>query len=192
MLLRLKNKKVNCRKLDRNLKTNDQIKGKECRLVGINNEQIGVVPLFKAKEQAKKLNLDLVEISSISSPIVCKIMDYGKHKFEQQKKEDEKRKHQKIGELRELRLHPDIQVNDLNVKIRQIKGFIEHKNKVRVVVVFKGRENKHIELGWKLLEKIIADLKGLVVIEYQPRLEANRMFLVLAPPKVKPQRSLEK
>jgi translation initiation factor IF-3 len=170
------------------LRINGQIRTKECRLVGKNNEQYDIVPIAKAREIALKEELDLVEISPNAKPPVCKVMDYGKHRYEQDKKESAARKKQKATEVREIRLRPDIGDNDFEVKLKQVKKFLSEKNKVKVVIMFKGREIAHGQLGWKLLERMMEKLKDLAVIESQPRLESNRMFLMLAPPKIKPQK----
>ena len=164
-----------------NLRINNQIRTKEVRLLGVNGEQLGIVPLYKALENAQKANLDLVEVAATAKPCVCKILDYGKYKYDLEKKESVAKRKQKIVELREIRLRPKIDEHDLETKIKQIKKFMAEGDKVKIVIVYKGREISHAHLGWKVLETVVNDLQGLVQIEQQPKLEGSRMFTILAP-----------
>lgn len=160
-------------------KINNQITAREVKVVSSDGKQLGLMPLNKAMQMAKDESLDLVQVSYSTPPFVCRIMDYGKQKYEQSKKQ----KHTKISELREIRVKPNIAENDLQVKLRQVRKFLSEGDKVKVTVVFKGRELSHFDLGWKLLQRITEDLKGLFTIEKQPIMEGAKVFTVLAPHK---------
>ncbi len=131
--------------------------------------------------RAYEAGLDLVEISPNAVPPVCKILDYGKYKYEQQKKASEARKKQKIVEVKEIKVRPNIDDHDYAVKMRQMRGFIENGDKVKVTLRFRGREMAHQDLGAKVLERIRTDLGDLVKVEQFPRLENRQMVMVLAP-----------
>ena len=160
-------------------KINGQITSREIKLVSSDGKQLGLMSLSKALQMAKEESLDLVQVSYSTPPFVCRIMDYGKQKYELAKKQ----KHTKISELREIRVKPNIAENDLQVKLRQAKKFLNDGDKVKITVVFKGRELAHFDIGWKVLQKITEDLKGLFVIEKQPIMEGTKTFMILAPPK---------
>lgn len=163
------------------LRVNEAIKLKECRLVGDKGEQLGVLPLYQALELAKKKNFDLVEVAPTAVPPVCRMMDYGRFKYEQAKKEREMRKGQKTSILREIRLRPKIGGHDFEAKTRSVKKLLQDGDKVKITVMFRGREITHADIGWKLLEKMMESLKGTVAIEKQPVMEGSRMHMVLAP-----------
>ncbi|HSW58792.1 MAG TPA: translation initiation factor IF-3 [Dehalococcoidales bacterium] len=163
------------------LRVNEGIKARECRLVGDQGEQLGVMALYQALEAAKKKGLDLVEVAPTAVPPVCRMMDYGKFKYEQAKKEREMRKTQKISIVREIRLRPKIGDHDFEAKTRSVKKLLQDGDKVKITIMFRGREITHANLGWKLLEKMMEVLKGTVVIEKQPQMEGSRMFIILAP-----------
>jgi translation initiation factor IF-3 len=160
-------------------KINGQITAREIKLVSSDGKQLGLMSLAKALQMAKDDDLDLVQVSYSTPPFVCRIMDYGKQKYEQSKKKT----HTKVSELREIRVKPNIAENDLQVKLRQVKKFLNDGDKVKITVVFKGRELAHFDIGWKVLQKITEDLKGLFVIEKQPIMEGTKTFMILAPPK---------
>jgi translation initiation factor IF-3 len=149
--------------------------------VGDKGEQLGVMALYQALESAKKKGFDLVEVAPTAVPPVCRMMDYGKFKYEQAKKEREMRKTQKISVLREIRLRPKIGVHDFDAKTRSAKKLLQDGDKVKITIMFRGREITHADLGWKLLEKMMEVLKGTVAIEKQPMMEGSRMFMILAP-----------
>jgi translation initiation factor IF-3 len=142
---------------------------------------IGVMSAREALIRAFDAGLDLVEISPNAVPPVCKILDYGKYKYEQQKKANEARKKQKVVEIKEIKVRPNIDDHDYDVKMRQMKGFIEEGDKVKVTLRFRGREMAHQDLGAKVLERIRNDLADLVKVEQFPRLENRQMIMVLAP-----------
>lgn len=163
------------------LRINEGIKTRECRLVGDQGEILGVMALHLALDMAKKKGFDLVEVAPTSVPPVCKLMDYGKFKYEQAKKEREAKKGQKTSILREIRLRPKIGDHDFEVKTRSVKELLQGGDKVKITIMFRGREITHANLGWKLLEKMMESLKGTVSIEKQPMMEGSRMFMILTP-----------
>ncbi len=134
-----------------------------------------------ALDLARKAGLDLVEVAPTATPPVCRLLDYGKYKYEQTRKERQARKAQKIVELREIRFRPKIGEHDVEFKIRSIKQFLTEGNKVKVTVMFRGREITHADLGWKLLQKVVQKLEGLGTIEKQAVMEGRRMFIIVAP-----------
>lgn len=150
------------------------------RLIGENGEQLGVMPIRKALDTAKENGLDLVEVAASSNPPVCKILDYGRFKYEQTKKERKARQGQRTG-LKELRVKPRVQEHDLETKIRLAKRMLEEGDKVKVSVVFRGREITHPELGLRALQKITDGLKDIAGIDGSPALEGRMMHLVLTP-----------
>jgi translation initiation factor IF-3 len=134
----------------------------------------------QALELARKNNLDLVEVAPTAVPPVCRMLDYGKYKYEQTKKERQSRKAQRVIELREIRLSPKIGEHDLEFKVRSIRELLGDGNKVKVTVRFRGREITHADLGWKLLQKVVKTLEGIAVVEKQAVMEGRRMFIILA------------
>ncbi len=151
------------------------------RLIDQNGEMIGVLSTREALIRAYDAGLDLVEISPNAVPPVCKVLDYGKYKYEQQKKANEARKKQKTVEIKEIKVRPNIDDHDYEVKMKQMKGFIGEGDKVKVTLRFRGREMAHQDLGLKVLERIRADLGDTIKVEQMPRLENRQMIMVLAP-----------
>ncbi|MFC1930366.1 translation initiation factor IF-3 [Chloroflexota bacterium] len=160
---------------------NENIRAKEVRLIGVAGEQLGVVALKQAIDIARENNLDLVEVASTAKPPVCRLLDYGKYKYEQVKKERLARRSQKATEVRELRLRPKIGQHDIESKIRLILRLLGEGSKVKVFIVFRGREHAHPELGIKVLKRIVEDLNEKVIVERGPSKEGGRMNIVLAP-----------
>lgn len=173
------------------LRVNDRIIAREVRLVGEKGEQLGVMPVLQARELAKKASLDLVEVAPTSVPPVCRLLDYGKFKYEQQKKEQQARKSQKVMLLREIRLRPKIGIHDFNFKARTAQKLLIDGAKVKVTLLFRGREITHPELGWKILQRMAETLNEVGTLERQPVMEGRRMDIILAPigtkPKPKPE-----
>ena len=157
------------------------IKTKEVRLVGEKGEQLGIMPMYQALEVAKKHNLDLVEVAPTATPPVCRLLDYGKYKYEQEKKERELKKSQKISMLREVRLRPKIDNHDFEAKARLATKLLNGGDKVKVTVMFRGREITHPEIGWKLLQRMIESLKDMAAVDRQPILDGKRVFIILSP-----------
>ncbi|MEW5963127.1 MAG: translation initiation factor IF-3 [Pseudomonadota bacterium] len=160
---------------------NDAIRAREVRLIDENGQNVGVVSRFDAMERATQAGLDLVEVSPDAEPPVCKILDYGKFKYQEQKKAAEARKNQKIVEIKEIKMRPSIDDHDYDVKMRAIRRFFEEGDKVKVTLRFRGREMAHQELGYQLLQKVKGDLVELSKVESEPRLEGRQMVMVLAP-----------
>ncbi len=154
---------------------------REVRLVGEHGEQLGIMPVAQAREAARKANLDLVEVAPTSVPPVCRLLDYGKFKYEQQKKEQQARKTQKVTMLREIRMRPKIGVHDFDAKARTARKLLEEGAKIKVTLMFRGREITHPELGWKLLQRMAETLADMAGVEQQAVMEGRRMHIVLAP-----------
>jgi translation initiation factor IF-3 len=169
------------------LRVNERIIAKEVRLVGEKGEQLGIMPLVQARETARKQNLDLVEVAPTSAPPVCRLLDYGKYKYEQAKKEQQARKSQKVSLLREVRLRPKIGIHDFDAKARTARKLLTEGDKVKVTLMFRGREATHPELGWKVLQRMVESLNDISSLERQPIMEGRRMNIILAPgsPKAK-------
>jgi translation initiation factor IF-3 len=160
---------------------NDAIRAREVRLIDENGQNAGVVSRVEALERAVAAGLDLVEVSPDAEPPVCKILDYGKFKYQEQKKAAEARKNQKIVELKEIKMRPTIDDHDYEVKIRSIKRFFEEGDKVKVTLRFRGREMAHPAIGYQLLQRVKSELQELSKVEAEPRLEGRQMVMVLAP-----------
>src|SRR5262249_43671949 len=149
------------------------------RLIGAQGEQLGVVPTAQALEMARQAELDLVEVAAHERPPVCKIMDYGKFKFQKQKLKDKQKAHQQ--KLKEIRVRPKTDQHDIDTKVNQARKFLEHKDKVLVYVLFKGREMQHQEEGRRVINAILEKLQDLAKIERAPSMEGRRMTAMLAP-----------
>ena len=162
-------------------RVNDRIRSPEVRLIGAEGENIGVVPPARAMALAQEAGLDLVEISPNAEPPVCKIMDFGKFKYEQQKREAEARKKQKTIEIKEVKFRPGTDIHDYDVKMRNVVKFLENGDKVKVTLRFRGREMAHQQLGMDLLNRVAADVEELGKIENMPRLEGRQMVMMIGP-----------
>src|SRR2546428_5906147 len=164
----------------RETRVNERIRAREVRLIDENGEMIGVMPPLRALDIARERNLDLVEVSPNSLPPVCKLMDYGRYKYEQAKKENEARKHQKTITLKEIRMHPRTDEHDVDVKTRKIQEFLAEGDKVKVSIQFRGAELRHPEIGRRLLDEIAEMLKGAAVIERTPIMEGKMMSMIVS------------
>ena len=162
------------------LPINGQIKAKEVQLISDNGEKLGMLPIARALEIAEEKKLDLVLVSQNAQVPVCKIMNYGKYKFEQAKKEKEAKKKQKIQETKELRITPNIEEHDFGFKAKNAKKFIEDGNKVKITVRFRGRELNNIKMGENVLNDFAKELEDVAVVEKAPKLEGKNMFIILA------------
>ena len=160
---------------------NDLIRADSVRCIGADGEQLGVIPINEALKIAENLSLDLVEIQPNVDPPVCKILDYGKFKYEAQKRKNEARKKQKIIDVKEIKLRPNIDNNDFVVKMKQVKKFIENGDKVKVTLRFRGREMAHQTLGATVLDRVQDDTEELCKVETLPKLEGRQMIMILAP-----------
>ncbi|MDB2529207.1 translation initiation factor IF-3 [Paracoccaceae bacterium] len=162
-------------------RVNDRIDSSEIRLIGAEGENVGVVTPARGQELADQVGLDLVEISPNASPPVCKIMDFGKYKYEQQKRESEARKKQKIIEIKEIKFRPGTDIHDYEVKMRSVYKFLENGDKVKITMRFRGREMAHQNLGRELLERVADDVKELGKVENMPKMEGRQMTMMIGP-----------
>ena len=160
---------------------NDRIRAPEIRLIGADGENVGVVTPARAMAMADEAGLDLVEISPTAVPPVCKIMDFGKFKFEQQKREAEARRKQHIIEIKEIKFRPGTDTHDYDVKMRSVLKFLEEGDKVKVTLRFRGREMAHQQLGLELLNRVAADVGEAGKVESMPRLEGRQMVMMIGP-----------
>jgi translation initiation factor IF-3 len=169
------------RESGKRLRINEAIRTSPVRLIDDDNEQIGVIDVTEAKRRAKEAGLDLVEVSPQSSPPVCRIMDYGKWKYSQKKKDQKARSHSKQSELKEVRLRPQIDPHDLDIKTNRSRGFLEEGHKVQFTIQFKGREMAHRELGMDLMREVAKILEDISRVEAAPRNMGRRMTMILIP-----------
>ena len=160
---------------------NRRIRVPEIRVIAEDGEQLGIMPTLIALKRAESLDLDLVEIQPRAKPPVCKIMDYGKYKYEQSRKLAESKKKQQQIELKEIKFRPKTGVHDFDVKLRSLKKFLEKGDKGKVSVVFRGREIVHPEVGREMLARVIAELGEAATIEQHPRLEGRQMVMIVGP-----------
>jgi len=160
---------------------NRQIRAREVRCVDPDGNQIGVIPLDKALATAGEFGLDLVEVSPTAKPPVCKIMDYGRYKYQQTKKRQEAKKKQTTFQVKEIKVRPKTGEHDLNTKIGHARRFLEKRDKVKVTVLFRGREITLTDLGLGLLEKIATETQDVAVVEQEPKFEGRTMVMILAP-----------
>ncbi|SEO77676.1 MULTISPECIES: translation initiation factor IF-3 [Propionispora] len=162
------------------LKINEEIRAREVRVVGSNGDQLGVMLTREALRIAGEQHLDLVEVAPTAKPPVCRIMDFGKFKYEQQKRDKEAKKKQKVVTVKEVKLRPNIEDHDFNVKLKNAQRFLQDGDKVKVTIMFRGRELSHPELGKQVLLKMAAELKEMVNVEREPKLEGKNMIMILA------------
>lgn len=163
------------------MQVNEQIRDREVRLIDVNGEQLGIMSAKEAQKIAYERQLDLVKVAPQAKPPVCRIMDYGKYKYEMNKKEREARKNQKVVNIKEVRLSPTIEEHDLNVKKRNAEKFLNNGDKVKVSIRFRGRQLSHAEIGQEIMERFARDLEDLAVIEKKPKLEGKNMIMIIAP-----------
>jgi translation initiation factor IF-3 len=160
---------------------NRRIRAREVRLIDAEGNQVGVVPISEALSVAESSGLDLVEVSPNVSPPVCRIMDYGRYKYQQNKKLQEGKKRQSTFQVKEIKLRPRTGEHDLQVKLRHIKRFIENNDKVKVTVFFRGREMAHMELGVAMMQRVVDETAEYAVVEQAAKREGRIMIMVLAP-----------
>ena len=152
----------------------------QVRLIGPDGGQLGVMSTQKAQELANQHELDLVEVAPQANPPVCRVIDYSKFKYDQEKKEREAKKHQKQGRLKEIRLKPNIDDHDYQVKVKQVIGFLQKKDKVKISMFFRGRQMEHIDLGRKVLDRFITDTQNDGQLDKEPRLEGRVMTFIIS------------
>jgi len=160
---------------------NWDIKAPEVRVIDPDGKQVGVLPVKEAIKIAEERGLDLVEVAPNSQPPVCRIMNYGKYKYQQSKRTQEARKHQTVIRIKEVKVRPRTEEHDFQFKLRHVKRFLDEGNKVKISILFRGREIAHPEFGKELLNRFIEGVKDVVVIEQSPRLEGRNMVMILAP-----------
>jgi translation initiation factor IF-3 len=163
------------------IRINDRIRVPQVRLIGPDGNQLGIVPIQKALDIANQNDLDLVEVAPNVAPPVCRIIDYSKFKYDQEKKEREAKKHSKQGRLKEIRLKPNIDSHDYETKVKQAIAFLKKKDKVKINLFFRGRQMEHLDLGKKILDKFIIDTQSDSQLEKSPSMEGRIMYFVLSP-----------
>ena len=164
-----------------NLKVNYRIRAKQVRVIDPDGGQLGVMLLNDAIKKAEELGMDLVEVSPLANPPVCRIMDYGKFKYDTKKQAAESKRKQTVVEIKEVKLRPKTDDHDLDFKTRHIREFLEEGNKVRVTIMFRGREITHAEIGRDILKRLAEVVKDVGQVEFAPKIEGKNMFMVLAP-----------
>ena len=178
---RRKTNKRRCFPIKTELMINEQIRAREVRLMGVNREPLGVVPLQEALAKADEHKLDLVLIAPQAEPPVCRIMDYSKYRFEQAKKDKEARKNQKVISVKEVRLSPSIEEHDLDVKAKAARKFVGDGDKVKVTVQFRGRQMAHTDIGFTVLAQFASKVEDVANIEKKPLLEGRNMSMIIVP-----------
>lgn len=163
------------------IRANNRIRAKEARVIDENGEQMGVVPVAEGLRLAKEKNLDLVEVAPKANPPVCRIMDFSKYKYEQEKKERLARKKQKIVHIKEIKIKPNIEEHDYQTKLRHLKRFLGRGDKTKITLMFRGREMAHVDIGRNLMDKLMKDLSELAEVEKMPALEGRFIVMVMVP-----------
>ncbi|PYX87807.1 MAG: translation initiation factor IF-3 [Acidobacteria bacterium] len=166
------------------IRTNERIRAREIRVIGEDGELVGIMPPFEALKMAREKNLDLVEISASATPPVCRIMDYGKYLYQQEKKEREAKKHQKVITVKEVKFRINVDDHDYETKKNHVLRFLDEGDKVKATIFFRGREMTRTGLGREILERLIKDIADKGVVEFRPRQEGNTLHAILAPKKV--------
>jgi len=160
---------------------NEEIRAREIRLINEQGEQVGILPLREGLRMAQEKGLDLVEVAPNAKPPVCRMMDYGKYKYEQNKREREARKKQHVMDVKEVRMTPKIEGHDFQVKVRNAQRFLQEGDKVKATVRFRGREIVHAEIGRALLQEFAEEVKDFAIVEREPKVEGRSMVMVLSP-----------
>jgi len=163
------------------VRVNEKIKGTEVRVINPDGIQLGIMSPQEALQTAMSLGLDLVEVAPDANPPVCRIMDYGKYRYDQSKKAKDAKKKQSIIQVKEIKIRPKTDEHDLEFKARHIERFLKEGNKAKITMIFRGRELMHTNLGKKILDKLAEDFKDTAVVEQMPRLEGKSMVMILAP-----------
>ena len=163
------------------LRINGEIHIREVRVTSATGEQLGIMPTREAMRLAEEQHLDLVEVAPKARPPVCRIMDFGKYRYEQQKREKEARKKQKVITIKEVKLRPNIEQHDYEVKLKHAMRLLGEGNKVKVTIMFRGRELSHPELGQEILDRVAEDLKDSIIVDRKPKLEGRNMIMIVAP-----------
>ncbi|MFT3963838.1 translation initiation factor IF-3 [Propionivibrio sp.] len=171
--------------LQKSHRVNEEINAPEIRLIGAEGETLGIVSVRQALHLAEEAGVDLVEIAPLAQPPVCRIMDYGKFKYQEQKRQHEQKLKQKQIQVKEIKLRPGTDENDYQIKLRNMTRFLQEEDKVKVTLRFRGREMAHQEIGMRQIERIKVDLQDLATVEQMPKMEGRQMVMILAPNKKK-------
>jgi len=163
------------------VRINQHIRASEVRLIGADGEQVGVMSLKEALAVATEANLDLVEVAPLANPPVCRVMDYGKYKYQQSKKQQEARRRQTTIQVKEIKVRPKIEEHDMAFKLKNIRRFLAERDKVKVTMIFRGREMAHQDRGYRILQQMAEALADMAVIEQEPRHEGRTLFMIVAP-----------
>ena len=163
------------------MRRNDQIRAREVRLIGAESEQLGIVDRNEALQMAREAGLDLVEVAATADPPVCRIMDYGRFKYEAQKKKQEAKKRQTVIQIKEIKLRPKTDEHDYQTKVNHIKRFIEEGDRCKVTIFFRGREIVHKDRGQTMLDRVVEDTKDVAKVEQDAKAEGRTLFMMLAP-----------
>lgn len=167
--------------INKDLRINEEIRAREARIVGSDGQQLGIMPVKEGLRIAMEQGLDLVEVAPHAKPPVCRIMDYGKYKYEQSKRERDARKKQRVINIKELKIRPGIEEHDFQVKLRNAQRFLSDGDKVKVTLMFRGREISHAQLGRNLCLKFYQQLENHAIMEKEPKVEGRNMIMILAP-----------
>lgn len=170
-----------CTGIKEQLRVNEMVRAREVRLIGAEGEALGIFSSRDALRMAQEANLDLVEVAPTARPPVCKIMDYGRYKYEQQKRDREARKKQKVVVIKEVKMRPNIEDHDFDVRRRQTETFLKEGDKIKATIMFRGREVVHSELGKAVLDRLLDAVKDLCIVERHAKLEGKNMIMILAP-----------
>ena len=165
----------------KDISINERIRVREVRLIDENGEQLGIVPTVDALRLARERELDLVEVAGKSSPPVCKIMDYGKYKYQLSKKAQEAKKKQTLIQIKEMKLGLKIEEHDFQFKMKHLRGFLEEGHKLKIIIMFRGREVLHVDMGEKLAQKVIDSLKDVGELEQRSRFDVRNIVMIFAP-----------
>ncbi|MCL6620880.1 MAG: translation initiation factor IF-3 [Syntrophobacterales bacterium] len=163
------------------MRINQQIRAPEVRLIGPDGQQVGIVPLKEALAYAAEHNLDLVEVAPMATPPVCRVMDYGKFKYEQAKKQQEARRRQTTIQVKEVKIRPKIEEHDMAFKLKNIRRFLAEKDKAKITMIFRGREMAHQDRGYAILRRMAEELADVAVVEQEPKAEGRTLFMIVAP-----------
>lgn len=163
------------------MRINQQIKAPEVRLIAADGSQVGILTLKEALEYAAEANLDLVEVAPQAAPPVCRVMDYGKYKYEQAKKQQEARRRQTTIQVKEVKIRPKIEAHDMDFKLRNVRRFLADNDKVKITMIFRGREMAHQDRGHAILQKIVEELADVAVVEQPPKQEGRTLSMIVAP-----------
>ncbi len=163
------------------MRINQQIRAPEVRLIGADGQQVGILPIKEALAHAAEANLDLVEVAPQANPPVCRIMDYGKFKYQQSKKQQEARRRQTTIQVKEVKVRPKIEEHDMAFKLKNIRRFLADNDKAKITMIFRGREMAHQDRGYAILRRMAEELADVAIVEQEPKMEGRTLFMIVAP-----------